>query len=450
MAARRKMLGVRHVMDVIISIDQALLRQINIGLLLGLLLLPATHAGSSIVGLWQKTAPENGCMLFAGSNRQPNEGPTDYSFHLRPIGKLRAIMIFVDFPDAPESERTEELFKMLVPESVKWFKEVSYGRMSLDVTPVHLWHRMSKASSEYSFSGKMPAMTFDQHRTYIEEAIQIADKRIDYRQYKIVFVVAAKTPAIPSSPAFHAQPGRGILADGVEIRHAATFGMDIRKPLPMYASNILIHETGHLIGLPDLHDWKYTGHPNRQHAGGWDTMSSIVTRAHFTAWHKLKLGWLDPAQIMCLAPAGSTERTITPLAVPGGLKAIVVPVGPSQAYVIEVRQPVGQDSNLCDRGVLIYTVDAAIRNGSGPLRVIPAQKDPNPTQFDKCAMHYNAAFDIGPSEVSTFEDSALKLKIEVLSRQGSSYKIRATRIMSSRQLRVPVDADSGKCFSCRV
>ena len=86
-----------------------------------------------------------------------------------------------------------------------------------------------------------------------------------------------------------------------------------------------------------------------------------------------------------------------------------------------------QDSHLCDRGVLIYTVDAAIRNGSGPLRVIPGQKDNNPAQLDKCAMHYNATFDIGPGEVSTFEDNTLQVKIELLSRQGSSYKVRVTR-----------------------
>src|SRR5688572_21798360 len=42
------------------------------------------------------------CDLTAGGNWQPNEGPTDYNLHLSPLGTPSAVMVFVDFPDAPQ------------------------------------------------------------------------------------------------------------------------------------------------------------------------------------------------------------------------------------------------------------------------------------------------------------------------------------------------------------
>jgi M6 family metalloprotease-like protein len=371
------------------------------------------------------------CDLSAGSNWQPNEGPTDYSLHLQPIGELKALMVFVDFPDAAQSESTASLYNLLVPNSLSWYTEVSYDRMSLNVTPVHTWFRMPKNSGAYGFGD---GLTFEEHRAYIADAIAASDAAVDYSPYQIVYVVAAKNSAITYSPAFHAYPGDGVDVDGIEIRHSATFGEDIRNVRPNYGSYVLIHETGHLIGLPDLYEWGAPLYEALRFAGGWDTMSFVTPGAHFMAWHKRKHGWLDPEQIVCHSNTGSVEATVTPVAVEGGVKAIVVPYSNSKAYVVEVRQPIGEDARLCDKGVLIYTVDAKVANGAGPVIVKAAHNGSDPDQIDACGPLYDAPFDLGPGEIASYNDPAAGVSMQIISAAGDNYVIRVTRTATAPDL----------------
>ena len=53
-------------------------------------------------------------------------------------------------------------------------------------------------------------------------------------------------------------------------------------------------------------------------AGEWDTMGSTNTGAHFLAWHKWKLGWIDQTQLTCLRGSGEVTTTISPAAATGG------------------------------------------------------------------------------------------------------------------------------------
>ena len=124
-------------------------------------------------------------------------------------------------------------------------------------------------------------------------------------------------------------------------------------------------------------------------------MSFLVPGASFNAWHRWKLGWIDDRQIVCFADRhrrirGVVEATLKPLEAAGGLKAIVVPIGSHSVYVVEVRALIGEDSRLCDQGVLIYTVSSSVANGSGPIQVKPAHNGDDPSQIDACAPKYDA------------------------------------------------------------
>jgi hypothetical protein len=154
------------------------------------------------------------------------------------------------------------------------------------------------------------------------------DLCVDFAGYQVIYVVAAKGTGAERSPAFLDYPGGGIDADGNELRYGATFFEDTKLDA-RYAANVLIHETGHVLGIPDLYDvpdpryWSLF-----RFAGGWDVMSWNDPGFHFLAWEKWKLGWLEPPQIACLDGAGTMTATVTPLERAGGLKAIVLPVGP--------------------------------------------------------------------------------------------------------------------------
>ena len=61
-----------------------------------------------------------------------------------------------------------------------------------------------------------------------------------------------------------------------------------------------------------------------------------------------------PRQLTCLSAPGTVEETLTPMAVRGGKKLVVVPISNTYAYAVEVRKRIGYDKNACEEGVLVY------------------------------------------------------------------------------------------------
>jgi M6 family metalloprotease-like protein len=363
--------------------------------------------------------------LFSAPYTEMNEGTTNAALPLRPNGApVRAVMLFVDFPDLQTSEATSIQYNRLVPRSRRWFTEVSYGRLSLDVTPLSHWVRMPHSVGWYGLAN---GISWKEHHDYIADAVHAADDEVDFSRYQVVYIVAPKNIGVDRSPAFQAYPGSGIPADGTELRFGSTFFDDTRFDA-RYAANVLIHETGHVLGLPDLYDV-----PNPTYwslfrfAGGWDMMSWNDPGGHFLAWEKWKLGWLDPSQLTCLDSPGEVTTTVTPLERAGGLKAIVVPTGISSAWVIEARKKIGEDAPLCEDGVLVYKVDASVHSGYGPVQVSAAQRDTNTDLRNRCGPLYNAPYDKKPGEVAGFRDDAAGLSVQVLSSGANGYRVRVSR-----------------------
>src|SRR5262249_9979923 len=115
-------------------------------------------------------APQPRDLMFGVGPGQPAE-------FLRSTGQLHAVMVFVDFPDAPASEDPTALYKQVVPDAEQWMSAVSYGRLSLTVDPVAHWYRMPRASTDYGFAAGTP--TFQQQRDYLADAIAAANPDVD-------------------------------------------------------------------------------------------------------------------------------------------------------------------------------------------------------------------------------------------------------------------------------
>lgn len=90
----------------------------------------------------------------------------------------------------------------------------------------------------------------------------------------------------------------------------------------------------------------------------------------YFAWDKWRLGWLSDEQIYCVAEAGSTTHTLTPLEMTGGSKAVVIKHNSTNVLVAELRSADGLDSASCSTGVLLYTISTATATGEGPVRVL--------------------------------------------------------------------------------
>jgi M6 family metalloprotease-like protein len=294
----------------------------------------------------------------------------------------------------------------------------------LDVTPVHTWYRMSAPSSGYGFDDG--SLTFFEHRDYIEEAMVLADAAVDFSEFDAVYVTPSADTVLTFGAAFDAYAGTGISVDGTEIRNAVTFGEWIRTALPNYGALSLVHETGHLLGLPDLYDLSDTGWPQtHRFAGAWDPMGELWPGGHFIAWHKEKLGWISESQILCLNDPGVTDVALTQLSSSGGLKAVVVPTGASTALVAELRTADGLDANLCDEGVLVYRVDTSVLTGAGPITVVSPNDGADPATILDCSLLYDAPLDLGPGESPTYTDPS-GVSFRVLTTGASSYTVRVT------------------------
>ncbi|MEM2342213.1 MAG: M6 family metalloprotease domain-containing protein [Candidatus Bathyarchaeia archaeon] len=340
---------------------------------------------------------------------------TNYSIFLRPLGALKAVMLFVDFPNAPATQApngyqdTQSYYERLAP-AREWFLNSSYGLLNLEITPINQWYHMSRNDYEYGFTR---GLTWEAHVEYIKEVIKLADNDVDFSNYDIIYIVPTKNAdGITYSPAYIDSTGGMIEADGKPIRHVVTFGQDMWY----WGYKVLCHETLHLFGLPDLYafepiivesklEWHY-------YVGGWSLMGLISGHApDLFAWEKWKLGWISDTQVNVVTLAGTTWHNLTPVERAGGIKMVVIRIGYTTAYVIESRRPLGNDWKAKDSGVLIYKVDSSVQSGYGPIRVFDAY--PREDRWPSRDLDH-ACFGTIEGKNSTFIDEKTGITVKVI------------------------------------
>ena len=361
------------------------------------------------------------CGLSAGTNNYLSLAAPNASYAFSSRATMRTLLLYVDFSDAVATETFEALSELLVASSRPVLTALSRGRFSLDVTEHRVWLRMPKPSSQY---GLADGATFAEHKTYIADATALANASVDYSRFDAVFIVAAKGAQVPISPTFVPGTGNGIVLDGKELRHAVTFGEDIRSTGTNYGRNVLIHETGHLLGLPDIYRFSQPYPAYLADAGGWTTMSWTGTPiAHFAGWEKWILGWMDDGQVACLSGPGTQVVALSPVQSETGTLMSVVKLSATKAVVVEARS----DALLCDAGVLVYEVDAQIATGQGPLKVHTAQSGTDSVKSNRCGPKYDAPFDLGTGEVASYTLSASGVSLQVLAEQSGGWVVRVSR-----------------------
>lgn len=293
-----------------------------------------------------------------GFPRSTNRLPT--------TGDLRLSVVFVDFPDAGAFLTPEEVFGIVSPGAEAFFDAMSYGALNMILTPDLQWRRMSQPSSAYGFA---TGITFNQHRSFLEEALLLATPSSDFSQaHGFVVLTDPSDGEVTYGPAFVANaPGNGITVDGNTLLNGTNSGRD----LSVWGSGWLNHELGHTLGLPDLYDYVPAGLSSHHFVGEFSAMGLISGLApEWTAWERWQLGWINSGQTYC-APPGQSTAALTPVAVPGGQKLLVIPTGPTSAIGIESRRAIGYDADLPKPGLLVYLIDTSIQSGRGTMKVLP-------------------------------------------------------------------------------
>ena len=279
-------------------------------------------------------------------------------------GNLKVNLIFVDFDDAISTRTTEEVLDILSPISEDYFLESSYGKLNIELIPIHNWYRMSKNSDQYGW----PNISGADHRAYIQEAANLADPDYDFTDSDAFLIIANPDAVnITNGPAFNGNEFYDLVVDNKSFYNSSTSGID----LDYWGGLWLNHEFIHNMGLPDLYN--YSGNLSTYHGfvGEYSIMGLISGKApDLFAFEKWTLNWIEDTQVVC-ADYGNYSALLTPLEKANGIKMIVYPISESKAIVVESRRKLGLDINMINEGPLVYVVDTKILTGDGVIKVLP-------------------------------------------------------------------------------
>ncbi|WP_228081684.1 M6 family metalloprotease domain-containing protein [Streptomyces profundus] len=295
----------------------------------------------------------------------------------KPVGSVRAVMLFLSFPDATPKLTPDRIAEDYFPATSDYFDQASYGRLSLETEIVDEWLGMPADSGDYGIQRDWPA---ELRADYLHDALAVVAPRVDLAAFDIVYLVAdPDAPGVDSDATKVVNFNSPITIGDAEIRRLVTV-FEHRRP----DRNVLAHETGHVFDLPDLYNRPEEGMGDWDtHVGDWDLMGSqFGLGPDLFGWHKWKLGWLDAEHVACAHPTGTSLHTLQPLGAPlddssprADTRIAVIRTGPVEALVAEARTPVGNDTGICTRGVLLYRVRSDVASAEGPIEVVDGHPD---------------------------------------------------------------------------
>lgn len=374
-------------------------------------------------------SPSGPCALRGISDdvAESAETPTGFA---RSSGPVRALTLFIDFPDAHATLSPRARFAEFFPAATEYFRISSYGRLTYRPIPLFRWIRMSRPLAAYGIGrGASFDPTSDGgYHALSRELVRAVDPLVDFRDYDVINVIATPNAGPPATRTVLSVTFSGgdmglRTADGVPFRNASFIWS---RQTGSSAFRVLNHENAHSFGLPDLYftDDRDDSPP----VGHWDPMDEDWGPSNdFVGWHKWKLGWLSAEQVHCAPRHGTPgEHTLTPLSTPGGTKIVVVPTSHRTALVVEARIRGLLDPAVCQPGVLIYRVATHVPSGRGPLRIVDATPHSGGCYRDNKYVDpelTDATF--GPGETFTDRTSGAAVTVLTENRDGT-YRVRVT------------------------
>jgi M6 family metalloprotease-like protein len=213
----------------------------------------------------------------------------DWSNFLKPQGKIRTLIIPIDFSDAPNQTSLESI-QVFGDQVDQEFTKLSNSRLDLEITVATEWFRMPQEARFYL------AANWTQK---INDALDVSNTKIDFSKFDLILIkVDEKNSPIDSAGAL--PMWKEHLYDGVDVVRGAFLGNDYWTRNGQ-GVQVAVHEITHVFGLPDF----YQQNPDGLFPVGiFDLMSTfrLQFNLNLLGWNKWKLGWLDESNLKCISP----------------------------------------------------------------------------------------------------------------------------------------------------
>ena len=291
-------------------------------------------------------------------NRLPNKGTLNF----------KVLFAKSSGSTVANEKSAEDLYKKLQPEIVSsFYNQVSNGSVQkIQFEPYYSWIEFDKLESLKDAAGDEIKLVEAEWRTFVSKTLETAEPQIDFTKSDGVMIILD-----PNSS--YLRLGYGLTdeytVDGKKLSSVVLLGrayvqVGLRSPY------LVIHELGHLFGLPDL----YSFQDSTDTADYFSIMNkAAVGGIGYFGWEKYILGWLDDPQVIC-HKTGEVVRNLVPLTKTSGLKMIAVPISSSQVLVVENRTKEGIDKMIPNPGIIAYVVDSSIEGGKNPIKVLNNKK----------------------------------------------------------------------------
>lgn len=326
-----------------------------------------------------KATTIDSCKLAKVVQEPLSAGFPRFSELIPSTGKIRNLLLFVDFPDNPSKSFNKKFGDNYFTTAKKFLEDISYGKMKPELTVSNKVYRINKNSASYKMfiDGQGDAVGL------VQDALDAADNDIDFSNFDLVTLAPPlNTKNIKTS---------GALTGGADLfktkdknfPSAIFIGKnklsDFTKP--GFGWSFYAHEFGHVLGI--THPYKYIeGEPGPI----WDLMGNGGTSVpEFIGWHRFILNWLGEKEILCLSKnsKGTVEQTLKPLnSKEAGKKLLITPLSATQALVVEVRRQSSFDKlTPTETGVLVYLVDVTKGDDQGIITIISSKTTTKDTQI---------------------------------------------------------------------
>lgn len=352
-------------------VNRICLRLLVVFLVCGNLLLPAASNASetSSCKLTSQLAEEH---ATEGFNRDSDLFPS--------VGTHKILAISVDFPDAPLASNAGEAISQIVNlETVtSFYRYISKEQFNpiFQVFPknVRLPHPSNHYGGKSDTDSAINGTWESQHMVF--DALNAIQNDINLSDFGAVMVFVSTGNSLSGYVAQTTIQDRNFyrFATG-EIHNFTLIGKGVANFGPEYASRVVAHELGHLMGLPDLYSYDANSYLTQNLPNIFTTMGTLQgSESDSLKWNKFILRWLSESQVQCFdtLPEYSTIKLVADSLVNSQeTELVLIKLSGNKILAIESIPLKGFFSHSNQGGFLVYTVDTSVRTGNGPIVIIP-------------------------------------------------------------------------------